>query len=72
MPAYSPTMRRRRLAAELRRLRESAGMTQEDVAGQLEWDPSKLSRIENRQVGIIAGEAAQAPGAVWGQRRGPA
>jgi transcriptional regulator with XRE-family HTH domain len=42
------------LAAELRRLRESAGMTQEDVAGQLEWDPSKLSRIENRQVGIIA------------------
>ena len=54
MPAYSPTMRRRRLAAELRRLRESAAMTQEDVAGQLEWDPSKLSRIENRQVGIIA------------------
>jgi transcriptional regulator with XRE-family HTH domain len=47
-------MRRRRLAAELRRLRELAEMTQEDVAGQLEWDPSKLSRIENRQVGIIA------------------
>jgi transcriptional regulator with XRE-family HTH domain len=47
-------MRRRRLAAELRRLREGAALTQEDVAGRLEWDPSKLSRIENRQVGIIA------------------
>ena len=54
MPGHSPTMRRRRLAAELRRLRENAGLTQEEVAGQLEWDPSKLSRIENRQVGIIA------------------
>jgi transcriptional regulator with XRE-family HTH domain len=54
MAAHSPTMRRRRLAAELRRLREAAGLTQEEVAGQLEWDPSKLSRIENRQVGIIA------------------
>jgi hypothetical protein len=52
--AHSPTMRRRRLAAELLRLREAAGLTQEEVAGRLEWDPSKLSRIENRQVGIIA------------------
>ena len=54
MTAHSPTMRRRRLAAELRRLREAAGLTQEEVAGRLEWDPSKLSRIENRQVGLIA------------------
>lgn len=54
MAGSSPTMRRRRLAAELRQLREAASLTQEDVAGQLEWDPSKLSRIENRQVGIIA------------------
>ena len=54
MSGHSPTMRRRRLAAELRRLREAAGVTQEEVAGRLEWDPSKLSRIENRQVGIIA------------------
>jgi len=54
MSGHSPTMRRRRLAAELRQLREAAGLTQEEVAGRLEWDPSKLSRIENRQVGIIA------------------
>jgi transcriptional regulator with XRE-family HTH domain len=50
--AASPTMRRRRLAAELRRLRREAGLSIEDVAGGLGWQPSKLSRVENRQVGI--------------------
>ena len=48
----SPTMRRRRLAAELRRLRHDAGRSIEDVTAGLGWQPSKLSRIENRQVGI--------------------
>lgn len=50
--ATSPTMRRRRLAAELRRLRHEAELSIEDVAVGLGWQPSKLSRIENRQVGI--------------------
>jgi transcriptional regulator with XRE-family HTH domain len=50
--AASPTMRRRRLAAELRRLRHDAGLSIEDVTAGLGWQPSKLSRIENRQVGI--------------------
>lgn len=45
-------MRRRRLAAELRRLRHEAGLSIEDVATALGWQPSKLSRVENRQVGI--------------------
>jgi len=45
-------MRRRRLAAELRRLRHEAGLSLEDVADGLGWQPSKLSRIENRQVGV--------------------
>jgi transcriptional regulator with XRE-family HTH domain len=45
-------MRRRRLAAELRRLRHEAELSIEDVAVDLGWQPSKLSRIENRQVGI--------------------
>ncbi len=45
-------MRRRRLAAELRRLRHESGQSIEDVAVGLGWQPSKLSRIENRQVGI--------------------
>lgn len=50
--AGSPSMRRRRLAAELRQLRTGAGMSIEDVAGRLKWPASKISRIENRQVGI--------------------
>lgn len=50
--AASPTMRRRRLAAELRRLRHESGLSIEDVVADLGWQPSKLSRIENRQVGI--------------------
>jgi transcriptional regulator with XRE-family HTH domain len=43
----SPTVRRRRLAAELRRLRERAGMTGDQVAARVGWSASKLSRIEN-------------------------
>ena len=48
--AGSPSMRRRRLAAELRRLRADAGLSIEDVADKLKWPGSKVSRIENRQV----------------------
>jgi transcriptional regulator with XRE-family HTH domain len=43
----SPTVRRRRLAAELRRLRERAELTGDFVAGQMGWSASKVSRIEN-------------------------
>ena len=53
MAADSPTMRRRRLARELTRLREGHGMTIRQAAGALEWDPSKLSRVEGLQRGII-------------------
>ncbi|GGM01700.1 MULTISPECIES: helix-turn-helix domain-containing protein [Micromonospora] len=42
----SPTIRRRRLGAELRRRREHAGVTIEVVAQQLECSTSKVSRIE--------------------------
>jgi transcriptional regulator with XRE-family HTH domain len=53
MAAGSPTMRRRRLARELTRLRHQRGMTIRQAATTLEWDPSKLSRIEAMQHGII-------------------
>ena len=43
----SPTVRLRRLAAELRRLREHAGLTGDQVARRLNWSASKLSRFEN-------------------------
>ncbi|QBI51881.1 Helix-turn-helix protein [Streptomonospora litoralis] len=42
----SPTVRRRRLSAELRRRRVEAGMTLSDVADVLEWSPAKLGHIE--------------------------
>lgn len=42
----SPTVRGRRLAAELRRLRERAGLTGDEVAERLRWSASKISRIE--------------------------
>lgn len=48
---HGPTVRRRRLGAELRRLREEAGLTIERVAKSLECSDSKISRIENGQVG---------------------
>jgi transcriptional regulator with XRE-family HTH domain len=52
MPRSSPTLRRRRLGIELRRLREEAGLTIEQVADQLECSDSKISRIEHAQVGV--------------------
>lgn len=45
----SPTLRRRRLAQELRRLREQAGLRSSDVAARLEWNPSKLTRMERNE-----------------------
>ena len=50
--ATAPSLRRRRLAAELRELREQSGLGVTDVARRLDWQPSRLSRIENRQSGI--------------------
>ncbi|ADG86966.1 transcriptional regulator [Thermobispora bispora] len=42
----SPTVRRRRLGQELRRLREQAELTGDQVAARLGWSAAKLSRIE--------------------------
>ncbi|WP_144119855.1 helix-turn-helix domain-containing protein [Catellatospora sichuanensis] len=42
----SPTVRRRRLGAELRKRREHAGITLEFVAERMECSQSKISRIE--------------------------
>ncbi len=43
----NPTVRRRRLGSELRRLRETRGMTAEEVASKLLVSQSKISRLEN-------------------------
>jgi transcriptional regulator with XRE-family HTH domain len=53
MPAnVSPEVRRRRLAAELRRLRDRSGMTGDEVAKRLGWSPSKVSRYELARTGL--------------------
>lgn len=53
MPA-SPSLRRRRLAAELRNLRDQSGLKMAEVAGKLGWQESRISRIERRQAGLTA------------------
>ena len=50
-------MRRRRLASELRRLREAAKLTCEDVAERLECSASKISRIETARVTVSPRDA---------------
>ena len=48
----SPTVGRRRLGFELRRLREHAGVTIDTVADGLECSASKISRIETGHIGV--------------------
>ena len=48
----SPTVRRRRLAAELREIRESRGKSGDAVAAALKWSPSKISRYELARTGL--------------------
>jgi transcriptional regulator with XRE-family HTH domain len=50
VPNASPTVRHRRLGRELRRLREGAGLTIDEVATILECSDSKISRIETAHV----------------------
>lgn len=48
----SPTVARRHLRLALREARETAGLTQLDVAEQLQWSLSKIIRVENGDVRI--------------------
>ena len=48
----SPTVRRRRLAAELRGIREGKGKSGDAVAPALRWSPSKISRYERARTGL--------------------
>ena len=49
--SVSPPVRRRRLGAELRRHRETAGFTIEQVAEHMGCSTSKISRLETGQIG---------------------
>ncbi len=50
MDSRTQTVGRRRLATELRKLRDAAGLTIEDVAARLDCSSSKVSRIETASV----------------------
>jgi transcriptional regulator with XRE-family HTH domain len=52
MAAEGPTARRRRLASELKKSRERAGLTQEQVAKHFEWSGAKVTRMETARVGV--------------------
>lgn len=54
MGTGSPTVRRRRLGVELRRLREAAGVSVEAACVPLRCSTSKISRMENGRVPIRA------------------
>lgn len=51
-PSYGPTVGRRKLRTAIRRAREAAGLTQEQVAAAMDWSLSKLIRIESGYVSI--------------------
>ncbi|MGH3735199.1 MAG: helix-turn-helix domain-containing protein [Micromonosporaceae bacterium] len=48
----SKTLRRRRLGAALRACRDAAGLTREDVGEKLDCSGSKITRMENADVGV--------------------
>jgi transcriptional regulator with XRE-family HTH domain len=52
MPEQGASIGGRRLAAELRRLREHAGLNGEEASERLGWSGSKLSRIERHHIGV--------------------
>lgn len=52
MPEQGTSVGGRRLAAELRRLRERAGFTSAQASDRLGWSGSKLSRIELHRSGV--------------------
>jgi transcriptional regulator with XRE-family HTH domain len=59
MADRSPTMRERRLIAELRRIRGAANLTLEELAPQLGWSISTISRIETHKRRIQITELTQ-------------
>jgi transcriptional regulator with XRE-family HTH domain len=55
----SPTVRRRRLSAELRRLRTETGKTADDVGKALGWSKAKISRYELARGGLKPDDVAR-------------
>ncbi|GAA4633096.1 helix-turn-helix transcriptional regulator [Actinoallomurus vinaceus] len=56
---YTPTLRARRVARELKHLRKERKLTGDDVCRLLGWDTSKLSRMENANMRTTSGEVME-------------
>jgi len=59
MAIPSPTVRRKRLTVELRRLREQAGLTCEAVGHRLECSGTRISRMETGRIGARPGDVRE-------------
>ncbi|MEV5830242.1 helix-turn-helix transcriptional regulator [Spirillospora sp. NPDC052242] len=55
---YRPTVRGRRLAREIRRLREEQKLTLQEVADRLDWSRATISRLETGQTRPKPGDIA--------------
>jgi len=55
----SPSIRRKRLIIELRRLREESGLTCEEVGARLECSGTRISRIETGKIGARPGDVRE-------------
>ncbi|MER6142243.1 helix-turn-helix transcriptional regulator [Streptomyces sparsogenes] len=56
---YGPAVRRRKLGAELRRLRDLAGLTSGEAARRVGWHQSKVSRLETGRSGAKPSDVAR-------------
>jgi transcriptional regulator with XRE-family HTH domain len=52
VPDNDPALYRRRLRSELRKIREETGLSHREVTSEMDWSPSKLSRIEAGTVAV--------------------
>ena len=57
--AASPTVRRKRLGIELRRLREQARLTCEEVGQRLDCSGTRMSRVETGRISVRPGDARE-------------
>jgi transcriptional regulator with XRE-family HTH domain len=55
----SPTIARRRVRMAIREARETVGLTQQQVAEEMEWSASKVIRIESGDVTISVSDLRQ-------------
>jgi len=59
MASPSPTVRRKRLGMELRRLREQAELTCDDVGRRLECSGTRISRLETGRISVRPGDVRE-------------